>query len=938
MIYDLKDFLSRFFKSRLFVLSTIMLLMFATILFRVFSLQVINGENYQSNFEMKIKRKLSINATRGNIYDCNGKLLAYNELAYSVTISDNGTYENGDRNEILNAQLAEIVDLLAKNGEKLYNDFKIDLNEDGSYSFNVTGSKLKRFLADVFGQSSYDDLKYNKEFGFDEANATAEQVMLYLAKGKNCFKIDDSYSKETAYGITIIRYAMRSKYYSRYQTTTIAQDVSDKTVAYINEHSDRLIGIEIQEDTIRKYNDSIYFASMIGYTGKISDSEYETLFAEDKSYTKNDTIGKAGLEQYYESYLRGRNGEQVVYIDTLGRIKKVISNKEQKAGNDLYLSIDADLQKATYLLLEQEIAGVVYSNIQNGNIEVNDVYFALLDNNVIDITQFDDEDATATEQEVYQTFLNYQSDAIRSIKNELYASNPLVNNAMPEELLDYFTYVITLLKNDKVLQSSEIDSSDTIYKKWRDGQISPKEYLSYCITKQWIDISLLDVSDKYADSSEIFDALCQYIETESATDKEFSKYVYKYMVEKNQITGRQLCLLLFEQGVLDYDDDTYDRIYNGNLRPYNFLLEKINHIEITPAQLALDPCTGSCVITDVNTGEVKALVSYPGYDNNRLANGVDSEYYAGLNEDNSNPQWNYATQEKTAPGSTFKLLTSTAGLAEDVISISTPIFCNGVYTEVTNRPKCWIYPGGTHQQENVSEAIKDSCNIFFYTVGHMLSTKNTGTYNDANGIEYLAKYGAIYGLDEKTGLEIVESTSELATEYPVMAAIGQSNNNITTAALSRYVTAVSTGKLYDYQLMNKIVDPEGNVLESYASEYEDISGTLLHDEWSAIRYGMRMMCENNGSFKNFSIAVAGKTGTAQQVATRPNHALFVGYAPYDNPQISIATRISYGYSSSNAAAVSKNILSYYFKVNTLEDILSLHAQGANSSVNNSVTD
>ena len=547
MIYDLKDFLSRFFKSRLFVLSTVMLLMFVTILFRVFTLQVVNGKTYQNNFEMKIEKKLSINATRGNIYDCNGKLLAYNELAYSVTISDNGTYENGDRNEILNAQLAEIVEVLAKNGEKLYNDFKIDLNEDGSYSFNVTGSKLKRFLADVFGKSSYDDLEYNKDFGFDEANATAEQVMLFLAKDENCFEIDDSYSRETAYGITIIRYAMRSTYYSRYQTTTIAQDVSDKTVAYINEHSDRLIGIEIKEDTIRKYNDSVYFASMIGYTGKISDSEYETLFAEDDSYTKNDTIGKAGLEQYYESYLRGHNGEQVVYIDTFGRIKKVISSKEQEAGNDLYLSIDADLQKATYLLLEQEIAGVVYSNIRNGNIGVNEVYFALLDNNVIDIMQFDDEDATTTEQEVYQTFLTCQSNAIASVKNQLYASNPLVNNAMTEEMLDYFTYVITLLKNDKVLQSSEIDSSDSIYKKWRDGQISPKEYLSYCITKQWIDISLLEVDSKYADTSEIYDALVNFILTEAESDKEFAKYVYRYMVPKNQVTGKQLCLLLFEQ-------------------------------------------------------------------------------------------------------------------------------------------------------------------------------------------------------------------------------------------------------------------------------------------------------------------------------------------------------------------------------------------------------
>ena len=89
-------------------------------------------------------------------------------------------------------------------------------------------------------------------------------------------------------------------------------------------------------------------------------------------------------------------------------------------------------------------------------------------------------------------------------------------------------------------------------------------------------------------------------------------------------------------------------------------MDKINNIEITPAQLALDPCTGSCVITDVKTGQLKALVSYPGYDNNKLANTVDADYYQSLREDKSNPLWNYTTQEQTAPGSTFKMVSSTA--------------------------------------------------------------------------------------------------------------------------------------------------------------------------------------------------------------------------------------------------------------------------------------
>ena len=884
---------------------------------------------------MKIERTLSEEATRGNIYDCNGKLLAYNELAYSVTISDSGSYRNDRvKGETLNPQLAEIVEVLDRNGDTFYNEFKIDLNEDGTYSFNVSGSKLKRFLADVFGQSSYDKLKYNEKYGFNESTATAEQVMTYL---KGTFYIDDSFQESTAYKVACIRFAMKSTSFKRFETTIIAQNVSDRTLAYINEHSDRFIGIDIEEDMIRKYNDSEYFAAIIGYTGKISEAEYNELSATDKSYTTNDTIGKAGLEQYYEQYLRGDNGEKVVYVDTVGRIREIVSSTDPVAGNDLYLSIDAELQKNAYRLLEQEIAGIVFSNIKSGNISTVDLYIALIDNNIIDITHFDNEDATETEKQVYEKFLVYQNDAINKLHEQFYSSRAMTNNQMSEEYLDYITYVIDLLKSEKILVTSKIDTSDSMYKTWRDGNLSPKDYLSYCIGKQWIDISLLEVDSKYADTSEIYDALIDFILKEAAVDKDFSKCVYKYMVPKNLITGKQLCLLLFEQGVLDYDETIYTQIERGAITPVNFLLEKINNIEITPAQLALDPCTGSTIITDVNTGAIKALVTYPGYDNNRLANGVDAEYYAKLNDDNSNPQWNYATQEKTAPGSTFKMISSIAGLAEGVISTTSEINCTGVFTEVDNQPKCHVYPGW-HGLDNVSEALRDSCNVFYYTVGYNLSFKGNNEYNDATGIKYIQKYASIFGLDKKTGLEIAESQSQLATEYPVMAAIGQSNNNITTAALSRYVTAISTGKLYDYQLMSKIVDYQGNVLLEYQPSYEDISSTLNAEEWSAIRTGMNMMAKNYGVLSNFPINMAGKSGTAQQVSTRPNHALFVAYAPYETPEISIATRIAYGYAASNAAAVTRNILSVYFEVQTVDDILALKAEGANSSSSNIVTD
>ena len=236
MIYDIKDFMKKFFSSRLFVLSAVMIAL-AIIL---------------------IEETISMNASRGNIYDCNGELLAYNELAYAVTITD--VFDNSDnKNQELNDQLAKMVSVIRKNGDSLYNDFAITLNSDGTYSYNISGSTLNRFLADVFGKSSYKDLEYNEKF--NEASATADQIMEYLMSSKN-YDVSSDYDAQTAYDVVVIRYAMNANRFSQYKSTTIAQNVSDETVAYMNEHSDELTGVSIEEDTIRKYNYSNYFASI----------------------------------------------------------------------------------------------------------------------------------------------------------------------------------------------------------------------------------------------------------------------------------------------------------------------------------------------------------------------------------------------------------------------------------------------------------------------------------------------------------------------------------------------------------------------------------------------------------------------------------------------------------------------------------------------------
>ena len=541
---DINDFLKKFFSSRLFVLAAVFIVFFGIILARIFTLQVVNGKSYQENFSLKIQMKQPINAARGNIYDKNGKLLAYNELAYSISINDSTTYSSTkEKNKAVNAELAEILTVLKNNGETLNNDFKIDRKKDGTYSFNVSGSSLNRFRADVFGKSSADDLEYDKDTGIDEANATAEQIMEYLM-GKDNFGISSKYDGDLAYRIVVVRYAMLGNRFARYKEVKIATDVSDKTVAYVNEHMDTLSGISVNEDMIRKYNYSEYFSSIIGYTGPISESEYTALHKKNKDYTQNDTVGKAGLEQYYETYLRGKNGEQKFYIDNVGRISEIISSTDSVAGDDLYLSIDADLQKATYLALQNEIAAIVYSNIKSGEIPINDVYTALIGNSVINTEHFSKAKASDTEKNVLSVFKSRQKTTLGKIKQEL-TSSPEALNTMSDEVLDEFTYIISMLKDDQVLLKNEIDTSDSVYQKWKNQKISPKEYLSYCITQHWIDISQLNVDEKYADSTEVYDALCKYILKNIKTDTEFSKIIYQYMITRGEISPRQLCLILF---------------------------------------------------------------------------------------------------------------------------------------------------------------------------------------------------------------------------------------------------------------------------------------------------------------------------------------------------------------------------------------------------------
>lgn len=926
--------------SRLLLLFIIFVGMAVLLIYRLFDLQIVNGESYVDNFRLMIQRERITEGTRGNIYDRNGQLLAYNELAYSVTIED--VYESGSvGNEKLNETLYKLIHIIEDNDDNIVSDFNIILNENNDYEFTVEGTRLLRFKADVYGCATLDSPK----FKYYMKSASAQEIMDYLVNrfrigafrpgddGKRTFFPGEGYTKKEILQLVTLRYQMNLYSFQRYIPTTVATDISQKTVAAVMENISDLEGVAIKEDMIRKYNYPYYFSHILGYTGKISSEELAALSEEDNSYTMNDTVGKGGIEQVMETKLQGKKGSETIYVDNLGKVVDITNVVEAQAGNDVYLTLDQDLQVAIYNLLEQKLAGIIVTktrNIYNYDplksasrqdiiIPIDDVYFALINNNVIDINHFTDENAYDTEKEVYQIFLEKQENVLASIEMEL-STTKTPYNELTNEFKNYESYIVSMLTDKGVLVSSAIDRDDPTYIAWTINEvISLNEYLTYAISQNWIDITKLSVEAQYSDSTEVFNSVLQYIIENLQDNVRFSKKMYQYMISDQTITGRQMCMLLWEQDQISVEESRITALKNGSTNAYNFMLDMIRTLQITPAQLALDPCSASCVVTDVNTGEVLALVSYPGYDINKLANGVDAEYYAKLQADLSVPQWSAATQQETAPGSTFKMVSAVAAMEEGVISsLSETVSCHSVFDKIEPPIRCWSSVG--HGPMNLSNAIANSCNVFYYEVGYRLAQDING-YNSEYGLSRLGKYADMFGLTEKSGIEITESEPKFSDEYIVPSAIGQGSHNYTTVGLARYLTAVAnSGTVYKLSILDKLTDSKGNLIEDYTPE---IRNTIDIDVsiWDAIHTGMRTVVEKKTYYKELSVNVAGKTGTAQEGRNRTNHALFLSYAPYEDPEISVTVRIAYGYSSDYAAQTARDVYKYYYGLAEEDELL-----------------
>lgn len=346
---------------------------------------------------------------------------------------------------------------------------------------------------------------------------------------------------------------------------------------------------------------------------------------------------------------------------------------------------------------------------------------------------------------------------------------------------------------------------------------------------------------------------------------------------------------------------------------------------------------GAIVVVDVKTGEPLAIASYPTYD---LATIIED--YADLLEADYDPLFNRALMGAYAPGSTFKPCTAIAGLTENIINTETQIECTGIFTKYESQgyaPACWIYTQMdgqlTHGYDNVTEALKDSCNIFFYTVA------------DDLGIRKLMEYAEDFGLGESTGIELTETTGNMSNpdnhlNYDVdgwvdgdtvQAGIGQSDSMFTPLQIAEYCAAIANGGTRHSAALLKSVRSYDYSRQLYQNKTEVLSTVDSADyNWAAVQRGMYLMANDitsssntvyytlgNYSYNGVSLPVAAKTGTSQLGEGKTNNAIFMCYAPFDDPEIAVAIVVERGLSGANLSRMARNVLDAYFSLGSISN-------------------
>ena len=576
---------------RSLVLLIVFFIMFSILIVRLFQLQIVKGQEYENNFILQTKREIVLSGARGNIYDRNGKPLATNKLANSVTFEDQETYNSDRERQLnLNSKIYQMIRIIKSKGDSIETSLKIIIDPNGNFQFSVDDFWLQRFKADVYGKANIDDMEAK------ERNSTADEIVSYLSdkfcvfaqgekkytdKEKKDYGLPQQFEKSDLLDILNIRYALSLQAYQKYLSVTVAKDVSDETVAAIMENQYDISGVDIKQDTIRVYEGGEACSSILGYTGTISSEELKE--RDDSKLTINSIVGKSGMEQYLDQVLQGRDGKKEVYVDNTGRTTQDLGVIQQpRAGKDVYLSIDVELQKKTYEALERKIADILVQHLINTKtfdkkgiddtteikIPIYDVYIALLNNGVIDLEQLREEDASELERKFFQIFLKKKSEVVQGIEKDLRELSTKYNE-LGIENQEYQSFIIDNLNiiNNK-------NNNEELVEKWEKGELSMKDYLYDQIGVGNINSDIIASEEEYLNKDEIYESLVSFIVNKLQENSQFDELINKYLVLNDEILPDDIVRLLYEQQFLNPEDGDYENWNRGLITTFDLLIKK----------------------------------------------------------------------------------------------------------------------------------------------------------------------------------------------------------------------------------------------------------------------------------------------------------------------------------------------------------------------------
>lgn len=708
--------------DRLMLMSVVIAGMFLVITYQFYKIQIIEHDTYDQELRSTVQKEVDIPAIRGLIYDRYGKPLATNKAIYVLNYDPEISLKKGELDKIL----LKVANLLEANNDTYIDN--VPISTTVPFVFTEDMQSVRRFITNYV---PYNDNEHKEVlYGY-----SAAELIAYL-RSEDVFNLDPSFSDEEARKILAMRLEIRQTTYQKYKTVTIAQGISMKSLAAIEENQNEFASIIAEVESQRYYPYGKAFGNLLGYTRTITESQYNVLV--EQGYEKDDIVGQVGVESSMESELRGEKGSKLIEVDNVGRTVFTLETEEASAGNDVYITIDAELQVAAYEALEKRLSEGIISRLQGAA-----------------------------------------------------KTTPLTGREI----------LISMAKNNQL--DFKIMSAAT-----------PDEAQYQLYNK---------VKDSYEKELERLEIVEAYLSEEEKTKLTIKEH-FSNMLDSEEIliTDRELLLAFGEQNALDFTPEQVRNIEQGNYNLNTLLITQLESGGLTPDQTDIMPCSGTAVVVDPNTGETLALVSYPSYDNNEFTqnfNGIYTKLHDGV--DKRNLEINRALKTAKAPGSTFKMITGIAGIEEGVVTEETLIYDTGQFTKAGSPyPKCWVFTntGSGHGNENIEGALEVSCNYYFYEVAYRLGLKFGAPYG---GINILTKYVEMFGLSEKTGIELEETSPNVSNPTTVV-----NTQAITALKRLRDINGTQRTDLYDL-ILEKFKLGSSNATTDIEEEIDDLTSSMI---------------------------------------------------------------------------------------------------------------